>query len=78
MLLLIVVVVALVILLPELGFCPRLDVTGVNCTGGVSQTLAEFALGTLVFSIFTGIPFVLALIGAVILLIRLFRKWRKG
>ena len=75
-LLLVVVSFALLILLPELGICPQLDMNGITCSGGVSQALAELALSVFLVSVFSGIPLLLALIGVVILVVRLFRKWR--
>lgn len=76
MLLVVVSGFALLILLPELGFCSQFKETGVTCSGSISQGLAEFAFIVLFASAATGVPLLLALIGAVILVIRLFRKWR--
>jgi len=77
MLLLVVSGFALLYLLPALGFCSRIDSSGITCSGAVSSGLAEFALVILITSVFTGIPLLIALIGAVILAIRLFRKLRR-
>ena len=76
---LIVVVTAYVLLwlLPALGFCSNINTGGAACPGPISQGLAEFALSVLILSVFTGIPVLLALIGAVILCFRVVRHLRR-
>jgi len=78
MLLVVVVSFALLYLLPTLGFCSRIDTGGIACSGSVSQGLAEFALTILISSVFTGLPLLISLIGAVILVYRIVKKRQKA
>ena len=74
MLFVVIVGFALLYLLPALGFCSRIDASGIDCSGSISQGLAEFALTVLITSLFTGVPLLLALIGAIVLAHRIIRK----
>ena len=67
----------LLFLLPALGLCSRIDSSGITCSSDIAHGLAEFGLTVLITSVFTGLPLLLALIGAIILAIRLFRRWRR-
>ncbi len=78
MLLVVVVGFALLYLLPQLGLCSRVSLEGIACSDPVSNVLAEFAMVIVITSLFTGLPPLVALIGAIILVHRLVRKRQRA
>jgi hypothetical protein len=67
--------VASLVVVTELGVCPRLNEGGISCISPGYEGLAKFGLTVVLGSVFTGLPALLALAGLVFL-VRDLLRWR--
>ncbi len=68
---------AAMIIVSGLGVCPRFDEGAISCTTSFYTGVAQFAMTVMLLTVFTGLPALLALGGAVFLVIDLRRWWRR-
>ncbi len=64
---------SLVFVLPAIGACFHISSGGISCRSPIFEDLAEFSLGLLLMSVFTGVPLILAFVGLIFLSMRVFR-----
>ena len=69
--------IAAMIIVSGLGVCPRFDEGAVSCTTSFYTGAAQYAMIVMLLTVFTGVPALLALGGAVILVMDLRRWWRR-
>lgn len=62
-------------LLGALDVCPRLDTGSISCNTPFQEGVAEFGLGVMLVSVFTGIPLLLALAGLFFMVRGLYRRF---